>query len=115
MSVVVWARAGHRESEQALAFMAQHGFGTDALMDIDDTPPQGPQWDRLRAALGGSLVPLAKQPEYAPDEARMPAWFVEDTTRLRAPVLWTRRGAVAGFREAAWSDCLGLEARPGHL
>jgi hypothetical protein len=91
--VLLWVRRGDGESDDALQFLRRHGYAADQTFDIDAAPPREDARTRLVAGLGGdaSLLQDPKQP-----------------SRLRAPLLLTPRGALAGFRERRWQAFLDI-------
>ena len=96
--ITLWGRNKHDESLQAIAFLRQHGFAADRLLDLDRQPPTVDEIARIRTGLGGSLAPLAATGIEPPGLE----WFHEGPARFKAPVLLTPKGALVGFREQAW-------------
>lgn len=91
--VTLWVRAGDKDSEDALAFLKSHRYAADAVRDLDRSPPIDAEREALVTGLGGNAALL--------DDPRQPG-------RLRSPLLLTRRGALAGFRESKWRAFLDI-------
>lgn len=91
--VVLWVRAGDPESDDARLFLKANGYAADAVRDIDASPPTAAERAALAAGLGGDAASLM--------DPKVPG-------RMRAPLLLTRRGAVAGFRESRWRVFLDI-------
>lgn len=119
VNVLLWVRAGDRESDEAQRFLRQHGFRADEVRDLVAHPPRGPEWQRLQGGLGGELWPLvdARHPRYGEllprgaedlDGDGLRALLEANPSLVRAPLLLTPKGALAGFRERAWSRFLGV-------
>lgn len=92
-NVVLWVRKGDRASEDAQAFLKANGYGADEVRDVDAAPPTAEERRRLAVGLGGDEAPLT--------DPRRP-------DGLRAPLLLTPRGALAGFRESRWRAFLDI-------
>ncbi len=91
--VTLWVRKGDRDSEDARSFLKSHGYAADAVRDLDAAPPTPEEVAALVQGLGGDAAAL--QDPKAPGT-------------LRAPLLLTRRGALAGFRESRWRAFLDI-------
>ncbi len=96
--ITLWGRNRHEESLQAIAFLKQHGFRADRLLDLDRQPPTADEVSRIKSGLGGTLAALARTGVEPPSDD----WFHGDPLRFRAPILLTPKGALVGFRENAW-------------
>ena len=110
--VTFWGRVGDRETMDAVAFLRLHKYGADRTRDLDGAPPVGDEWEQLRKGSGGTLA-LCVDPRHMdaaarPEEEALPGWFAADTSRLRAPLLLTPRGALAGFGERRWAQFLDI-------
>lgn len=115
--VVLWGRAGHADTEEALRFLRAHGYAADKVLDLVRDGPKGDDLDRLAKGLGG-LWPLVDPkcpdlPRLLPLGEATPPGALQDilgTTPglLRSPILLTPRGAVAGFREQRWRAFLDI-------
>lgn len=115
--ITMWGRNRHQESLDALKFLKAHGYGVDRLLDIARQPPDAGDLEALRKHLG-SLSKLV-DPRH-PDTAKLvgdPAAAGDDQLKaillahpelIRAPVLHTPKGALAGFREQQWRRFLGM-------
>lgn len=110
MTVTFWGRVGDPDTLAAQQFLRQNGVRPDRALDIDRTPPSGAQWAELALGLG-SLAPLV-DPRHtdAPcaPARELEAWLATAPARMRAPILLTPKGALAGFRERQWSAFLGV-------
>lgn len=108
--VTFWGRVGDKETLEALAFLRKNGYGANRTRDIDADPPHGEDWEELRKGMGGHLSALVdpKHPAQGIGDDEMPAWFSASTKRIRAPILLTPRGAVAGFGERRWTQFLDI-------
>lgn len=91
-NIVLWVRKGHRESEDALAFLKANRYGADAVRDLASSPPTEEERRRLVAGLGGDAAALLDP----------------RTGEPKAPLLLTPRGALAGFRESRWRSFLDI-------
>jgi hypothetical protein len=91
--VILWVRAGHKDSEDALAFLKSNRYAADEVRDLARSPPTPEERRALVVGLGG-------------DEAAL--MDPKDPASLRAPILLTRRGALAGFRESKWRAFLDI-------
>ncbi|HEX2066350.1 MAG TPA: hypothetical protein VHI93_06005 [Candidatus Thermoplasmatota archaeon] len=110
MAVTFWGRRGDPETLDALAFLKREGYGADRLLDLDRTPPAPDELEQLRKGLGDLRAAL--DPRH-PDAAAAPAdglagWLAAHPRRLRAPLLLTPKGALAGFREQRWRAFLDI-------
>ena len=109
--VTFWGRPGHVDTEDALRFLKQNKYAADQLLDLLRQPPTADDLAKLAKGLGG-LWPLVDP--RSPDVGRLlpkgeatPADALRDAlvatpALLRAPILLTPKGAVAGFREQKW-------------
>lgn len=91
--VILWVRKGHKDSDDAVAFLKSHKYAADAVRDVDAQPPTEAERQALATGLGGDAAALQDPKEPG---------------RLRAPLLLTRRGALAGFRESRWRAFLDI-------
>jgi len=113
VAVTFWGRRSNRETLDAQAFLKQNGYAADHVLDLDKTPPTAAQWEQLRKGLGELAAAVDTHwPEamQAPrdDAAALVAWLSADPRRIRAPLLLTPKGAVAGFREQRWRSFLDI-------
>jgi arsenate reductase-like glutaredoxin family protein len=106
--IAFWGRAGSEATLSAQRFLRQHGYGADRVLDLDRAPPGPGELAAIAKGLGGTLRPLVAPGLDAPEEAGLADWLLADPRRMRDPVLLTPRGAVAGFRERAWSAFLDI-------
>lgn len=118
--ITLWGRNGHPASLEAIAFLKEHGFGADRLLDLDRQPPQGEEWQELRRALGGSITTLVDthHPRFTAVLPQSLGGLGEEALEkvleahplvLKAPILLTPKGALVGFRERHWAKFLGLD------
>jgi arsenate reductase-like glutaredoxin family protein len=110
MAVTFWGRKGDRDTLDALAFLKQQGYGADQVLDLDAAPPTPAQWEQLRKGLGdlaAAVDPRHPEAAGAPKEA-LGAWLAAGPRRVRAPLLLTPKGALAGFREQRWRAFLDI-------
>ena len=91
--VTLWVRKGHKDSDDALAFLRSHKYAADAVRDLDAAPPTPEEVAALVQGLGGDAAALRD---------------LKEPARMRAPLLLTRRGALAGFRESRWRAFLDI-------
>ena len=91
--ITLWVRRGDRDCDDALAFLRSNRYAADAVRDLDTAPPSPQETEQLVAGLGGDPAALL--------DPKSPG-------RLRAPLLLTRRGALAGFRESKWRAFLDI-------
>ena len=119
MPVTLWVRAGDAESADAQRFMKANKYAADQVRDVASSPPRGAEWDLLRRGLGGQLWPAVdmRHPRYGEllprgaedlQESALEALLDRNPELLRAPILLTPKGAVAGFRERRWRDFLDI-------
>lgn len=115
MAVTFWGRRGDRETMDAQAFLRQQGYGADRVLDLDRTPPTAQEMGQLRKGLGdlrAAVDPKGAEATAAPTEG-LPEWLLTDPRRIRAPLLLTPKGALAGFREQKWRAFLDIgKGRP---
>lgn len=115
-NIILWTRRMHDGSEQANAFLRAHGYAADAVRDLARDPPRGADLEALVRGVAGDWLSLVDvgQREAAPALKgvqspaagkglleRHPEW-------LKAPLLLTPRGALAGFRETQWRRFLDI-------
>ncbi|MFA5943688.1 MAG: hypothetical protein WC876_04385 [Candidatus Thermoplasmatota archaeon] len=115
--VTFWGRTGHPDSEDALRFLKHNRYAADQVLDILRQPPTTDDLAKLAKGLGG-LWPLVdpKSPDVArllPQGEATPPDTLRDALAalpglLRAPILLTPKGAVAGFREQKWRAFLDI-------
>jgi arsenate reductase-like glutaredoxin family protein len=110
MAVTLWGRAGDAETLDAVAFLKRERYGADRVLDLDRSPPTPRELESLRKGLGD--LRAAADPRH-PDAASAPAdglaaWLAADPRRIRAPLLLTPKGALAGFREQRWRAFLDI-------
>lgn len=115
--VTFWGRPGDPDTEDALRFLKQHRYAADEVHDLHRRPPSPADLARLAKGPGG-LWPLLdpKSPELArrlPDGEATPPGILQEVVAvapqlLRAPILLTPKGAVAGFREQKWRAFLDI-------
>ena len=91
--VTLWVRKGHKDSDDALAFLKANKYAADAVRDLDAQPPTPAERQALVTGLGGDAAALMDPKEPG---------------QVRAPLLLTRRGALAGFRESRWRAFLDI-------
>jgi arsenate reductase-like glutaredoxin family protein len=114
--VSFYGRKGDPDTLSAQRFLQQNRYGADKVLDLDAAPPD---WAALRKALGGSLWPVvdARHPTYGELLPRGAEGVgEEDLERLldahrglvKAPILLTPKGALAGFREQKWRAFLDI-------
>lgn len=111
MAVTFWGRQGDRATLDAQAFLRQQRYGADRVLDLDRMPPTPQEMEALHKGLGGDLR-AAVDPSH-PDAPSAPAdglaeWLAADPRRIRAPLLLTPKGALAGFREQRWRAFLDI-------
>jgi arsenate reductase-like glutaredoxin family protein len=117
--IVLWARAGQAESEDAQRFLKQNGYRADVVRDAAREPPTAADLAGLAKALGGDPWPLVdtRHPSYGDVLPRgaedatpegVQALLLDNPGLLRTPLLVTPKGAIAGFRERAWARFLGI-------
>ncbi len=115
--ITMWGRNRHQESLDALKFLKAHGYGVDRMLDIARQPPSPAELEVLRKHLGGlaklvdprhpDAATLVGDPAAAGDD-RLKDILVAHPELIRAPVLATPKGALAGFREQQWRRFLGM-------
>lgn len=91
-NIVLWVRKGDRDSDDAVAFLKANHYGADAVRDLDAAPPSEDERRRLVAGLGGDVAALTDP----------------KSGRMKAPLLLTPKGALAGFRESRWRAFLDI-------
>lgn len=91
--VTLWVRKGDKDSDDARSFLKSNRYAADAVRDLDAAPPTPEELAALVQGLGGDASLL--------QDPRQPG-------RMRAPLLLTRRGALAGFRESRWRAFLDI-------
>lgn len=89
-NVVLWIRAGQSESQDAKAFLKQHGYAADAVRDATAQPPDETERQQLVAAAGAGPAPF------------------DLAGHLRTPTLVTPKGILVGFRERRWREFLDI-------
>ncbi|MEA3204121.1 MAG: ArsC family [Thermoplasmata archaeon] len=110
MAVTFWGRRGDQETLDAQAFLRQQRYGADRVLDLDRTPPAPAEMEALRKGLGdlkAAVDPRHPDAAAAPDQG-LAAWLAADPRRIRAPLLLTPKGALAGFREQKWRAFLDI-------
>lgn len=118
-AITLWVRRGHAESDDAVLFLRTHKYAADAVHDLAKRPPNSDELDRLAKGAGGDYWPFVEGKGSAalqrfPGGAQgTPAAVVrtallEDATLLKAPLLLTPRGSLAGFRESKWRAFLDI-------
>ncbi len=115
--ITMWGRNRHQESLDALKFLKANGYGVDRLLDLARQPPDAQDLEALRKHLGSleklvdlrhpRLVELVGDPAAAGDDL-LKQTLLTHPELIRAPVLDTPKGALAGFREQQWRRFLGL-------
>ncbi len=119
MAVTLWIRAGDAECADAQRFLKSNKYGADVVRDLATAPPTGGEWDLLRKGLGGDLWPVVdtRHASYGSllprgaedmDGAAVQALLEAHLELIKAPILLTPKGAVAGFREHKWRDFLDI-------
>jgi arsenate reductase-like glutaredoxin family protein len=117
--ITLWLREGSADCEQAKRFLRQNQFAADDVRDLATDGPRGADWDRLRSGLGGELWPLVNHrhpgyggwlPRGAEDcsDEDLRALMEAHPDLMKAPILLTPKGALAGFRERKWAEFLGV-------
>lgn len=117
--ITFWGRKGDAATLDAQRFLAAHRYGADAVRDLDADPPRGEEWARLSKGFGGDLGALVdlRHPRHDEVLPRGGAGLDEGTLRtaleanpflLKAPILLTPKGALAGFGERKWRDFLDI-------
>lgn len=118
--ITFWGRKGDAATLDAQSFMAKHRYGADAVRDLDAQPPTGDaEWARLSKGVGGDLWSLVdmRHPRYGElvprgaedmDDASLRALLESNPFLLKAPILLTPKGALAGFRERKWMEFLDI-------
>jgi arsenate reductase-like glutaredoxin family protein len=117
--ITLWVRRSGKESDDARSFLKANGYAADAVKDLDASPPRGGDLDALAKGLGGDLWPLvdlrhARYGELLPrgaeglDPAELKALLERHPDLLKAPLLLTPKGALAGFRESKWRAFLDI-------
>lgn len=117
--ITFWGRKGDAATLDAQRFLAAHRYGADAIRDLDADPPRGDEWTRLSKGLGGDLWALVdhRHPRYGEllprgaedtDQDALRALLVANPFLVKAPVLLTPKGALAGFRERKWIEFLDI-------
>lgn len=116
--ITLWVRRGHKDSDEAQAFLRGHRYGADAVRDLAAQPPTPAELDALVKALGEAwplvdprhpscLQWLPRGPEAAAaDEVR--SLLLAHPELFKAPLLLTPKGALAGFRESRWRGFLDV-------
>lgn len=110
VAITFWGRRGDRDTLDAQAFLRQNRYGADRVLDLDATPPTLADLELLRKGLGdlrAAVDPKHPDAATAPEEG-LAAWLAADPRRLRAPLLLTPKGALAGFREQKWRAFLDI-------
>lgn len=117
-NVALWVRKGHRESEDAQAFLKAHHYAADAVLDLAVRRPTAAELAALAKAVGGaqflvdprhpSAAGLLPAGDDAAAQESILAALVQEPGLLRAPVLVTPRGGLAGFRESKWRAFLDI-------
>jgi len=107
MAVTFWGRKGDRETLDALAFLRQNRYGADRTLDLDATPPTPEELARMGKGLDLRTAVAPAHRSQAPAEGLV-EWLGQSPARLRAPLLLTPKGALAGFREQAWRAFLDI-------
>jgi arsenate reductase-like glutaredoxin family protein len=107
MAVTFWGRRGDRETLDAQAFLRTHRYGADRVLDLDATPPTPDELEQVRKGLGDLRAAVDPKAGTAPAEG-LAEWLTADPRRLRAPLLLTPKGALAGFREQRWRAFLDI-------
>ena len=106
--ITFWGRVGSADTLAAQRFLRQRGYGADRVLDLDRTPPGPAEMAALAKGLGGSLAPLVRPAAGPPPADGLAAWLAGDPGRMRDPILLTPKGALAGFRERAWTSFLDI-------
>lgn len=117
--ITLWVRRGHAESDDAILFLRTHKYAADAVHDLAVRRPSPEELDRLAKGAGGDYWPFVDGKsttavqrfpggaQAAPADAVRVA-LLQDAALLKAPLLLTPRGALAGFRESKWRDFLDI-------
>jgi arsenate reductase-like glutaredoxin family protein len=119
MAVILWTRSNHPETQDALAFLKQNRYGADQARDLAQQPPAAVELEALRKGFGGELWPLvdARHPRYGEwlprgaedvSHEELAALLLAHPDLLKAPILLTPKGALAGFREQKWRAFLDI-------
>ncbi|MFO1532923.1 MAG: arsenate reductase family protein [Thermoplasmatota archaeon] len=117
--ITFWGRKGDAATTDAQRFMAAKRYGADHVRDLDAAPPTGADWDTLGKGLGGDLWALVdhRHPRYGEllprgaedmDDAALCALLEANPFLIKAPILLTPKGALAGFRERKWMEFLDI-------
>lgn len=117
--VTLWVRPGEAASDGARAFLKAHGYAADAVRDLRAQPPGAADLAAAARALGGDPWALVdvRHPSYGEVLPRggeglgpdgLVALLASHPQLLKAPVLLTPKGGVAGFRETAWRAFLDV-------
>lgn len=117
--ITFWGRRGDAGTLDAQRFLAAHRYGADHVRDVDAQPPTGVEWARLSKGLGGDLWQAVdpRHPRYAEvlprgaegvDGAELARVLEAHPFLLKAPILLTPKGALAGFRERKWLEFLDV-------
>lgn len=115
-AIVLWTRKAHDGSDHALAFLKANGYAPKDVREIARNPPRGPDLAALAKGVGGDWAALvdAGQKEARPALAKLSspaaaqAMLERHPEWLKAPLLLTPRGALAGFRETQWRGFLDI-------
>lgn len=117
MAITFWGRKGDKGTVDAQLFLTANRYGADEWRDLDRDPPRGLEWSGLAKGLGGGLWPLVdeRHPRRAEFQGNkgmqvpaLQALLEADPWILKAPILLTPKGALAGFRERQWREFLDI-------
>jgi arsenate reductase-like glutaredoxin family protein len=89
------------------------------VRDLDADPPRGEELAKLAKGLGGDLWAAVdhRHPRYGEilprgaedvDDAELARLLEANPFLLKAPILLTPKGALAGFRERKWMEFLDI-------
>lgn len=118
-NVVLWVRAGERDSDDAVAFLKANRYGADEVRDLGKRPPDAVELAALAKAVGGDAAALVdgrhpRAAELVPHGGApltldgLAAVLRQEPRLLKAPILVTPRGGLAGFRESRWRSFLDI-------
>jgi len=120
MTVTLWGRNRDPDSLDAVVFLKEHGVRPDRMLDIDRQPPEPREWAQISLGLDSLVDAIDRRhPEFPRlfhdldrlEEKTIAMRLHEHRDLIRAPILLTPRGAVAGFGERKWRGF--LEVRKG--